>query len=139
MIEHPNVDQRQRRFERLSEGFVSPARLAYARRVVVRQDRRTGVDGQRRSHHFPRVDARPIDGTGEKLLAIEDPVAVVQPQDVKLLVKKSTQAHAKKVVGIGWIADAALTFKPSFQDAFGRGENVLLCRFVSELVASVGQ
>jgi hypothetical protein len=85
------------------------------------------------------VDACPIDSTGEKLLAIEDPVAVVQPQDVELLVQERPLAHAQIVSGVHRSANAPWTLQSVLQDGFGCGEYVLLSRFARELLAGVSQ
>ena len=45
VIEHPHVDQRQRRLQRLRQVLIGPARLDRTRRVVVGQDNTRGLEG----------------------------------------------------------------------------------------------
>ena len=52
----------------------------------MRQDGSAGVDVECRSDDFPRVDARAVDGAGEKLFDAQYPMAIVEPEDVEFFV-----------------------------------------------------
>src|ERR1700751_1841363 len=68
VIEHADVDQRQRLFQPSRDELVRLARLEHARGVVVREDHRGGVVSERLAQHLPWMDAGAIDGAAEQLL-----------------------------------------------------------------------
>ena len=57
MVQHPYINQRQRGFERLGQGFISPGRLHRATGVVVGQHHGTGLVVQGAQYHLAGVDA----------------------------------------------------------------------------------
>ena len=58
MIEHLDVDECERGFQRSREDLVGVARLGDARRMVVREDHRGGIVLERAFHDLARIHAR---------------------------------------------------------------------------------
>src|SRR6266704_1908431 len=67
MIEHLDVDECERGFQRSREDLVGVARLGDARRVVVREDHGGGVVLERALHDLARIDAGLRERAAEKL------------------------------------------------------------------------
>src|SRR6266699_2539170 len=67
MIEHLDVDECERGFQRSREDLVGVARLGDARRMVVREDHRGGIVLERAFHDLARIDARLRQSAAQKL------------------------------------------------------------------------
>ena len=139
VVEDPHTDQAQRVTELAGDGPIGGTGFCDSARMVVRKNGGARIDAQCRPHDLSRMDTGAVDGASEEFLAVEDAMAVIQPQDVKFFVQKRTQPHAQEGGGVGRVIEAALAFEPSFENAFGRGKHVLLCRFICELVAGIGE
>src|SRR5439155_27278541 len=68
MVEHLDVDERERGFQRSREDLVGVAGLGDAGRVVVGEDHGGRVVLERALHDFARIDARLRERAAEKLL-----------------------------------------------------------------------
>jgi hypothetical protein len=124
VIEHPHAHQLQGFNQLMRDRSVCGAGFCHTAWVIVREDCGASIDVECSSHDFPWVDARTIYGPDEELLAIEDPVAIVEPHDVEFFVEQCAQAHAEKVACFARVADVALAFELALQDAFGRCQHV---------------
>ena len=80
MVEHADVDQCQRLPEALGDADIGLAGFADTGRMVVREDHRCGIVGERLLDHFARVDAGAIDGAAEHFAQRDHAVAVVEHQ-----------------------------------------------------------
>jgi hypothetical protein len=105
--------------------------------VIVREDRGARIDGECRSHDFPRVDARTVYCADEEPLAIKNSVAVVEPHDVEFFVEQCAKARSEVVACVARISDAAFTFELRFEDVLGSFEHVLLSGASGEFVVAV--
>ena len=65
MVEEANVEERERVLEPAGQDLIRAARLGLAARVVVKDDDRRRVEGERPLRDDPRVDLRTIDRAGE--------------------------------------------------------------------------
>lgn len=119
VIEYPHADQAQGLAQFPGDGSVGGAGLRHTTGMVVSEDGRAGIDAQGRAYHFPGIDAGTVDGAGEKALAVQDTVTVVQPQGMELLVRECAQTHAQEVGGLHRVADAALPLELPAQDGLG--------------------
>lgn len=137
VVEHSHPDKLQRCRDVAGDRPVCRARLGVSAGVVVGEDRRARVDLKRRPDDFPGVDACAVDRAGEELFATEDLVAVVEPQDVKLLVCEGAQAHPKEVGGVSGVADAAFALQFGSKDAFGGCQDVRFGGAAGELVVAL--
>lgn len=137
MIEHPHFDEAQRLDQLLGDAPIGTAWFGHPARMVVRQHRRAGIDGQGGSDDFAGMDAGAVNGAGKELLAVEDAVAVIEPNDVELFVEQCAEAHAEEVAGILRIADGALSFQFGSQEGFGGAEDVLFGDGAAGLVVAL--
>lgn len=78
MIEHPNIDQRQRVPQAQRDEFVRSARLGDAGGVIVREDQARCVVSESLSDHLAWVDVRGIEGAAEQLLEGDEPVTRIE-------------------------------------------------------------
>jgi len=65
VVEHSDVDQRKRLFERRGQQFVRPRRLGDSARMIVREDHRRAVMRQCLFHDLARIDRRLGERAGE--------------------------------------------------------------------------
>jgi len=137
VVQHPDPDQLQRGDQLTRDGPISFAWLRHPAGVVMRQDAGAGVDSQGRSDDFPGVDAGAVQRAGEEVLAIQDPMAVIQPENVEFFVQASAEPHAEEVAGVLGVADAALAFELRAQEGFGRAEDVVFGDGAAALVVAV--
>lgn len=137
MVQHPDPDQLQRGDQLTRDGPISLAWLRHPAGVVMRQDAGAGVDRQGRSDDFPGVDAGAVQRAGKEVLAIQDPVAVIQPEDVEFFMQAGAEPHAEKVAGFLGVTDAALAFELRAQEGFGRAEDVVFGDGAAALVVAV--
>ena len=63
----------------------------------MRQHDRAGIDGEGGSDDFAGMDAGAVNGARKELLAVEDAVAVVEPEDVELFVSQSSNRMRRKL------------------------------------------
>lgn len=68
--------------------------LSNATWVVMRQDDCARVDAKRGPYHLAWVNTRAVDGAGEELLAVDDAMPVVQPENVEFFMRQGAEAHA---------------------------------------------
>ena len=80
VIDHPDVDQRQRIAQAPGDELIGLTRLGDARWVVVSENERRRASLERAFHDFARVHARAVDRAAEQLLEAEQTVAVVEEQ-----------------------------------------------------------
>src|SRR2546421_350723 len=80
MVEHLNIDQGQRAFQRAREDLVGMARLCDPGGVVMRENHGRRVMPQRALHHLTRVNARLGQGAAEQLLVRDHPMLRVEEQ-----------------------------------------------------------
>ena len=139
VVQDPHADQPECVAQLAGNGSVCGAGFSDATGVVVRQNGGAGIDAQRGPHDFTGMDAGTVDCAGKELLAVDDAMTVVEPQHVEFFMSQGSQAHSQKVVGVGWVADAALAFKPPFENALGSSEYILLRRFAGEFVTGISQ
>ncbi len=78
VVQHADVDQRQRRLELLRENFVRPAWSAQAARVVVMENDRRRIHRQRLLHHLAWIHRRLREAASEQALVLEKTVVRVQ-------------------------------------------------------------
>ena len=71
MVEHLDLDQRERLLQVARQELVRLARLRHARRMVVREDHRRRVDAQRRLDDLARVDAGLRQRAFERVLDVD--------------------------------------------------------------------
>ena len=98
VIEHPHVDQRQRRLQRLRQELVGSARIDRTRGVVVRQDDSRSIDRQSFLDHLARVDRGLRHRAAEHLLQRNDPVLRIQEQHTEHLVLQRPDLQAQTVL-----------------------------------------
>jgi hypothetical protein len=87
VIEHPHVDQRQRRLQAFGHRQVIGRGLHHPRPVAVRQDHRRGVVQQRALEHFARIDARLRQGPAKQVREGQQHVPRIEEQDHEALVR----------------------------------------------------
>src|SRR6266704_5776469 len=80
MVEHLDVDERERGFQRSREDLVGVARLGDARGVVVSEDHGGRVVLERALHDLARIDARLRQSAAEKLFRRRHAVLRVEEQ-----------------------------------------------------------
>src|ERR1035438_8362221 len=85
-IQHLHVDECQRLFQRLRQRFVRTAWFRQTRRMVMREDDRSGVGPQRALDDLPGINRRLRQGSSKKLLSRDQPVLGIQKQPDKDLV-----------------------------------------------------
>jgi hypothetical protein len=61
VVQKPDIDERQRFLDSLSDHLVRLARIGDSRRMIVSHDHRGRVLLQRELHDFARMHARPVD------------------------------------------------------------------------------
>ena len=94
--------RRQRLLERLGQELVGARGLGDAGRMVVREDHRRGVVGERRLEHLARVDAGLRQRAAEQLLGGEQAVLAVEEQRHEGLVRQRGERQAQVVAhGLG--------------------------------------
>ena len=91
MVEQPDLDQRQRLRELQRDAAIGLAGLGDARRVIVAQDHRRRVVGERAFDDLARVDRRAVDRAAEQLLVADQPVPRVEEQAAEHLVRQVEQ------------------------------------------------
>ena len=77
MIEHADIDQRQRIAQAVGDQFVGLAGFRDARGMIVREDHRRCIAAQRLLDDLAGMDARAIDRAAEQLNEGDEPVAIV--------------------------------------------------------------
>ena len=101
VVEHPDVDEGEGVAQAHGDEFVRVARLGDARGVVVREDDRRGVMGQRLTEHFARMDRCAVDGAAEEFLEDDQSVAVVEVEAAEDLVWPVAQLRGEEAAGVG--------------------------------------
>src|SRR5207244_3772757 len=79
VVEHLDLDQRERFLKIARQQLVGLARLRDARRMVVREDHRRRVDAQRRLDDLARVDAGLRQRAFERVLDVDRFVLGIEP------------------------------------------------------------
>ena len=67
MVQHPDPNQPQRLSQFAGDGLIRRARFGNAAGMVVRENHRRSVMPKARTHHFPWMHARTIDGPGTQI------------------------------------------------------------------------
>src|SRR6266702_3393182 len=80
MVEHLNIDQGERAFQRAREDLVGMTRLGDTGGVVMRENHGRRGMSQRALHHLARVDTRLGQGPAEQLLVRDDAMLRIQEQ-----------------------------------------------------------
>ena len=101
VVEHPDVDEGEGVAQAHGDELVRVARLGDTRGVVVREDDRRSVVGQRLAEHFTRMDRRAVDGAAEEFLEDDQSVAVVEVEAAEHLVRPVAQLRGKEAAGVG--------------------------------------
>src|SRR5690349_5047219 len=105
VIEHPNIDLSQRAFQALGQRAVGGARLRHARRMVVREDHRSGVGLQRRPDDLARIHRRAVDGADTQRFHFDDAVLVVEPQREERFARLVGQLRQQKPANSGRVLE----------------------------------
>ena len=74
MSEHLHVDHGQRLFQAARQHLVGARRLGNAGRMVMGEDHRSSIIGQRRLDHFARVNAGLRQAAGEQFVGLDEAV-----------------------------------------------------------------
>lgn len=82
--------------ELVGVGPVCATRFRNATGVVVREYGGAGIDAQFCPHDLTRMDAGTVGGAGEKPLAIQDAMPVIEPKDMELLVGSAPKRIRRK-------------------------------------------
>ena len=99
MIQQPHLHQGQRLLQARGDGAVGGGGLGISRGMVVADDHRRGVVGQRPAHDFARVDLGAVDRALEQLLERQRAMAGIQEQRGEDLVSASAQALGEIAAG----------------------------------------
>lgn len=105
MVEQPDIDELERRFEPARDAFVSLRGLRDARRVVVRENHSCRIDGQRLLDDLARIDAGSVYGAAKHLVELKYAMAVVQEQAAEYLVAKMPEPGLQECFGVDRAAD----------------------------------
>src|SRR5690606_14580007 len=105
VVEQADVDQRQGLLEARGDRAVRGAGLGAAAGMVVPDDHRRRVAGQRVAHHFARMHLRAVHGAAEQLLERQGPVPGVQEQRREHLARMPAQALREIAAGRGWVGE----------------------------------
>jgi len=100
VIQQADVDELQRRFQAPGDPLVRLAGLGHPGRVVVGDDDRCRIAGQRLLDDLARVDAGPVDRTAEELVEAEYPVAVVEEETAEELVRQIAEPGFQEPLGV---------------------------------------
>ncbi len=106
VIEYPDIDQLQCRFQAPGNPFVCLRGFTDLGRMIVGQDDGCGIQGQCLLDHFPRIDRTAIDRASEHFLVSNDFMAVVQKDDTEDLVFGITEHGLQVGFGITGTADS---------------------------------
>ena len=102
MIQGANVDQRERLAQRLGEKLVGTTGLCYTRRVIVGEDHRRGIAGQRGLDDLARVHAGLRKCSAEELLDPEHAILAVEEQSHEHFVRTSAERKSQIIAnGLG--------------------------------------
>src|SRR6267154_5634158 len=97
MVQHLNVDQSERAFQRAGEDLVGMARFGDAGGVVMRENHRRRVMLERALHDLARVNARLGQRAVEQLLAGDDAMLRVQEKHYEYLLLAPAECKAQVV------------------------------------------
>src|SRR5690606_34965226 len=96
VVEHPDIDEGERAFQAAGDDLVGLARLGDPGRVVVGQDQRGGVLGERALDDLARVHAGAIDRAAKQFLERNHAVTIVQVQATEYFVRQVPQPRPEK-------------------------------------------
>ncbi len=105
MVEYADIDQLQCRFQAPGNPFFCLRRFTDFGGVIVGQDNRRGIQGQRLFDHFPRIDRPAIDRASKHFLVSNDFMPVVEKDDTEDLVFGITEHCLQVGFGITGTAD----------------------------------
>ena len=105
MIEKPDVDQFESRFQAPRDAFVGLAGLGDATRMVVGENDGRGVHGQRLLDDFARVHRGAVYRAAKQLVEAQHSVAVVEEQAAEQLMAEMPHAGFQKALRICGAAD----------------------------------
>ena len=105
MVEHPDIDQLQCRFQTPGNPFVCLRGFTDFGGVIVGEDDGCGIQCQRLFDHFPRIDGATVDRASEHFLVLNNFMPVVQKDDTEDLVFGITEHCLQVGFGITGTAD----------------------------------
>src|SRR6266849_7362733 len=97
MVEHLDIDQGERAFQRAGEDLVGLAWLRDTGGVVMREDRRCTIMPKRRLHDLAGVNRGLRERPGEHALRGDDAVLRIEPQAPELLPLATTEREPEVV------------------------------------------
>ena len=100
VVQQPDIDQIERRFQPCRDAFIGLAGFGDARWVIVGEDDRGGVDRKGLLDDLAGIDRSTVDRATKQLVEPEDSVAIVEIQAAKSLMIEMLQAGLQKRLGI---------------------------------------
>ena len=97
VVKHPDIYQCQCIHQAAGQLYVGPAGFSNPGRMIMGQDDGCCIVLQRASYYLTGMHTGPVDGAAEQFLEDDDPVAVVQKQAGKGLVREMPQAAGKEL------------------------------------------
>ena len=95
----PDVHQRERLLDALSDEFIGLAGLGNSRWMIVRDDHRGGIALQGQLHDLARVHAGAVDGAAKQLFELDQSMTFIEVQTAKHFVLEIAQLRRQEIAG----------------------------------------
>jgi hypothetical protein len=128
MIDDPNIDQPERRFELVGNQSVRLTGLRHAGGVVMAQDAGRRVVKESGFDDFAGVDARAVDCAPEQILEGDDAVLVIQPEHGEDFMFDRAEFECQELVRVFRRADRRAFLKTGIDDGKGGVDDFLFRR-----------